>query len=87
MHACVKKDPCDRVSLPATSHDAHVTSTIFLQPTDAAEICSLICKLKNDAAAGNDGIKPGPIKHVVHEISDVLAYIINLTISTGILPD
>lgn len=64
-----------------------VTSSIFLQPTDSVEIQNLIDKMKCTASAGPDGIRPEPIKYVSGEISVVLAYIVNLSISSGIFPD
>lgn len=64
-----------------------VTISIFLQPTDSVEIQNLIDKMKCTASAGPDGIRPEPIKYVSGEISVVLAYIVNLSISSGIFPD
>lgn len=65
----------------------HLPSSIFLQPTNDTEVRDLIGKINNNAAAGVDGFLSNAIRCVAREISEVLAYIINLCLSTGVFPD
>lgn len=64
-----------------------VSETIFLRPTDPIEVVEVIRKLKRNVAAGIDEITANVIIHVAHEISEVLAYLLNLTLSDGIFPE
>lgn len=43
--------------------------------------------MNNYAAAGVDEFLSRVIEHVALEVSDVLAYIINLCLSTGVFPE
>lgn len=60
--------------------------SFFLQPTDVYEVDKIIMQLKNDSAAGIDGLSPSLIKAIRFEIAEPLTYIFNLSISTGIFP-
>lgn len=56
-------------------------------PTTETEIYSLIHKLKNNSAFGEDGIKSQPKKSVSELISGPILHICNLLLSTGTFPD
>lgn len=70
----------------AILEQSQLPNSIFLSPTNASEVQTFILKLKNNVASGIDGIAPLPVKHIASEISEVLAFIINLTLSTGVFP-
>lgn len=61
--------------------------SIFLAPTDPVEVERLIRKLKNNVASGIDEIGSVELKMVSPLISNVLAYIINLTLTNGVFPE
>lgn len=62
-------------------------NTIMLLPTTPYEVEGLINKIKNNAAAGVDDIKPRPVKYVSKQISYILSHLINRTLETGIFPN
>ncbi len=63
------------------------SSTFFFRPTNEDEICTIINKLGSRKGAGHDGIKSDIVKHVSKEIATPLATILNLSLSTGEVPD
>lgn len=63
-----------------------VPQSIFMRPTDSVEIENLIRKLKRNVASGIDEIGPAELKVVSPLICEVLSYIVNLTLTTGIFP-
>lgn len=63
-----------------------IQSSIFLRPTCAEEIVTSLMKLKSNAAAGIDEISAEPVLYIAPLISDVLSYIIILTLTSGIYP-
>lgn len=60
--------------------------SIFLQPTSESEICTIYSSFKNSRARDIDNIQITPIKYVVKVIAPVLAYVYNLSLSTGQFP-
>lgn len=65
---------------------AAMQNSIFLLPTDSAEIANLIYKLKSNVAPGIDEITAAELKLICPLISEVLAYIVNLVLTTGVFP-
>lgn len=61
-------------------------NSIFCSPTDKYEISNLIHKLKNNKSPGPDNIGPSLVKEMEQIIIDPLAYIFNLSLSTGQVP-
>lgn len=70
----------------AILEQSQLPNSIFLSPTNASEVQTFVLKLKNNVAYGIDGIAPLAVKHIASEISEVLAFIINLTLSNGVFP-
>jgi len=60
---------------------------MFVQPVNASELLQLIAKLKNGKAPGFDQIGPGLVKEISPVICEPLLYILNLSLSMGIVPD
>lgn len=86
IHAGAHPTHTDKSGHGATSIP-RLPSSIFLEPTNDTEVRDLIGKINNNAAAGVDGFLSSVIKYVAVEISEVLAHIINLCLSTGVFPD
>ncbi len=61
--------------------------SMFLSPTDAMEIHSIIGKLKPKKSTGSDNISSWLIKKLHNVISEPLAMIINISLGEGIFPD
>ena len=61
-------------------------STFFLTPTNFVEVTEIGCTLKSSCSCGFDGISPSVIKSAVPFIAHPLAYIFNLSFSTGYFP-
>ena len=61
-------------------------NTIFLNPVEEKEILDIVKKFKNGKSAGHDDISPTIVKSVIPFISKPLAFIFNLSFSTGIFP-
>lgn len=61
--------------------------SMFLFPTDPQEISSIISSLKSKKSPGNDGWSPELLKNICTVISHVLAYIVNLSMQSGVFPD
>lgn len=64
-----------------------INNSIYLTPIDKIEIEKHIMTLNNTNAEGYDKICTKIIKACKKEISEVLAYLINLSIQSGIFPD
>lgn len=60
--------------------------SFFLQPTDASEVNHVIMQLKNDSAAGLDGISPKLLKAIKPVIITPLTHVLNLSIGSGTFP-
>lgn len=61
--------------------------SMFIQPTDVIEIKNIIYNLKDTKSIGPDGIPMCVIKKSAEVLLTPLAYLVNLTISTGVFPD
>lgn len=64
-----------------------VTSSMFCEPVLADELISVIFKLKSKKSAGPDNIGPDLLKEVTPAILYPYLHIINLSFSTGVVPD
>ena len=62
------------------------SGSLFLSPTDSTEIITLCKALKSGTSSGCDDIKPDVIKSVCDLIAKPLAHIVNLSLSSGIVP-
>ena len=61
-------------------------NTIFLNPIEEKEILDIVMNFKNGKSAGYDDISPTIVKSVIPFISKPLAFIFNLSLSTGVFP-
>ena len=61
--------------------------SLFFKETTPAEIQSVTMKLKNKSSYGFDELSTTLVKKVIPLISDTLSEIINLSLSTGIVPE
>lgn len=60
---------------------------LFMSPTNESEICKVaMSRLKPNKSAGFDNVKPARLRKVMLFIVRPLTYIINLPLSTGIVP-
>ena len=64
-----------------------VCSYLFFSPTNANEIIDIAKGLKSSFSCGYDNINSHFVKQIVHNIVSPLVYILNLSLSTGIVPD
>ena len=62
-------------------------NSIFFTPVTECELFTIVSNLPNKKSSGYDSINCPLIKHVFHAISKPLSFIINLSISTGVVPD
>ena len=62
-------------------------NSIFFTPTHPGEILDIINNLKMKKSAGFDGIDNYLLKSIAPQIVDPLAYIFNLSLTTGAIPD
>ena len=62
-------------------------SSLFLSPTDSEEIVKICSTLKAGTSCGYDEIKPNVVKAVINCITSPLVHVINLSLSSGIVPD
>ena len=65
----------------------HYPNNHFLRPTDPYEISRITAKLNNTTSTGFDNISTNLLKCTANEIAIPLSHIINLSFSTGIVPD
>lgn len=63
------------------------TRSLFLNPATPDEICSIVNNLHNKASVGFDNIPITIIKNVIQAISTPLCHIINLSMTTGAVPN
>jgi len=64
-----------------------VLQTIFITPVSEKEIVEISTQFKPGKAAGHDQINMTHVKSNITAIAGPLSYLINLSISTGIVPD
>ena len=55
--------------------------------TDADEVQKIITNLKTNKAAGDDNVRPGLLKRCSESLTKPITHIINLSFSTGIVPE
>jgi hypothetical protein len=77
-------DPC--IS-PTFYLQDNICESIFLNPTTKEEIINISKTFKSGKAPGFDGINMTTVKQHIDMICEPFAYIINLLITTGIVPD
>ena len=61
--------------------------SIFLVPTDKEEVLKIVNSLHDKKSSGFDGIDNCLLKKIIAHVADPLVYIMNLSISSGIVPD
>ena len=61
--------------------------SIFLNPVDSQEVNSIINKLKPKTSSGKDNVSSKLLKFVSPCIIDILAHIINISLTNGIFPN
>ena len=62
-------------------------NSMFCEPVQIDELIQLISNLNNNKGAGPDNIGPRLLKEMTPAIIQPFLYIINLSLSTGVLPD
>ena len=62
-------------------------NSLFLTPTDEEEVVDICSSFKTGTSSGFDDIKPHIVKTICNHIKKPLSHIINLSISSGIVPD
>lgn len=65
---------------------ASCPETMYLRPTNEAEVICLFSELSNSSACDVDGMQIKPAKYCIDIIAPVLAHIYNLCLSTGVFP-
>ena len=60
--------------------------SFFLMPTNGAEVFNIIMSMKNSNSAGEDEISSRILKAIANVIVEPLAYCINLSLLSGIVP-
>ena len=61
--------------------------TIFLDPTYKEEITKIVANLKEGKSPGHDGINNHLLKNIIPQIVDPLVHIINISLTTGLVPN
>jgi len=61
-------------------------SCIFLNPIEEKEILGIVKNFKNGKSSGYDDISPAIVKRFISFVAKPLAFIFNLSISTGVFP-
>ena len=62
-------------------------NSMALLLTDADEVQKIITNLKTNKAAGDDNVRPGLLKRCSESLTKPITHIINLSFSTGIVPE
>lgn len=62
-------------------------NTIFLRPVSVTEVKNIITSLNNTNAEGFDEVSTKVVKACKDELSDILAYLINLSLEYGVFPE
>ena len=62
-------------------------NSIFLNPTNSLEVSMLISKLPNKKSSGYDNIDNILLKRIKDIVSEKLASLFNLSLSTGMFPE
>jgi len=64
-----------------------ISDSMFLEPVDNREICNIIASLRNNSAAGCDGISARIIKEIPNILVPPLVFIINMSFQSGKFPE
>ena len=64
-----------------------VVNSMFCEPVTLDELTTVVTKLANNKAAGPDNIGPRLLKETAPVILEPLLHIINLSFTTGVMPD
>ena len=62
-------------------------SSLFLHPTDIAEILQITNSIKKTHAVGANGMDPNIVKEIIHNILPQLVYLCNLSFKSDVFPD
>ena len=62
-------------------------NSMALLPTDTEEVKKIILNLKSNKAAGDDNVRPSLIKRCCESLAGPITHIINLSLSSGVVPD
>lgn len=76
-------------SFPGYNSSLHASTTeqsLFLTPTDCAEVFSCISSIKNSKSRDVNGFQIGPVKYVLDILCPVIAHIYNLILCSGVFP-
>ena len=66
--------------------DNRNSASLFFNPVLEVEVLELVNNLKSKKSAGHDGISSICLKQIIFEIVKPLTHIINLSISSGVVP-
>jgi hypothetical protein len=90
LNRCFTSDQfeCAQSRLPNIEfHESSISNSIVLDATDESEIREIINDLKNDTAAGPDGISTRIIKRLSDLIIPILVILVNSIFATGKFPE
>lgn len=60
--------------------------SLFFNPTSVTEIINIANLLSNRKASGFDKITPLVLKTILGDVVDVLVYLVNLSLTSGVFP-
>ena len=69
------------------NHNASNSNSIFLSPTNSAEIVKLIINMKPKSSCGIDKLSSKILKLIAHSIANPLATLLNRSLVEGLVPD
>lgn len=78
--------PHNVVSPTSSVFNYGIMDSIFLHPTDEAEVQTTITSLSNSKSLDADNLQVKPIKYVIEYIAPLLTHIYNLALESGIFP-
>ena len=64
----------------------NIANSLYLTPTDPAEIMTIAKTLKPKTSSGNDNISSKLMLNIINYISIPFSYVVNLSFATGIVP-
>ena len=67
--------------------DTPNSKTIFFEPAYKEEITKIVANLKEGKSPGHDGINNLLLKNILPQIVDPLVHIINISLTTGLVPN
>ena len=83
----VKKETETLKSKSLSLAETNVQNTMFLNPTDEAEVTAVVKSLRNSKACGPDELPVEIFKKHIKQLAAPLTHLINLTFTTGIFPE